>query len=450
MSTPRECCKDYLFAKIKGVRVETVRDWTNSGKLEFVTTEGEHRRYPIEQFLAQSNQESRITILYARVSSHDQKEDLERQCQVLQSLYPDAELIKDLGSGLNYKKKGLTRIITLITQGLVAELVITHKDRFLRFGSELIFSLYEQFGTKVTILNQPTKRVVFPPSTVKQRNSTLPNIANSFVLVGSKDESSGNQLAQFDYVEKTDSFVLSIRTPYALEERLGGDYIRIDGLRFKHGKHEIVESISERCYKVKTKDGTEKWAIGCSAVTLRFYWKDDCWYIAATTDVYLPEITSEYLSGYVGVDLNADSIGWAVCNAQGNLLEYGNYKLDLHSKTANQREAILCDAANFIALKAKQYNFPIASEKLDFSAKKRQLKEKGKKYARMLSTLAYSQWNEALDNACQKHGIYHKKVNPAYSSLVGLTKFMSMYGMNSASSFDTYNMVKLKINTIRI
>ncbi|MUG91721.1 hypothetical protein F7734_04180 [Scytonema sp. UIC 10036] len=262
---------------------------------------------------------------------------------------------------------------------------------------------------------------------------TLPDI-DSFVLVGSKDESRGNQLAQFDYLEETDSFVLSIRTPYALEERLGGDYIRIDGLNFKHGKHDLVESISERCYKVKTKDGTEKWAIGCSAVTIRFYWKDNCWYVAASTDINLPEITSEYLSGYVGVDLNADSIGWAVCDVQGNLLEYGDYKLDLHSKTSNQREAILRDAATFIALKALEYNFPVASEKLDFSEKKKQLKEKGKKYARMLSSFAYSQWNEALDAACSKSGIYHKKVNPAFSSTIGMLKFMSQYGMNSASS----------------
>nr|WP_243146762.1 IS200/IS605 family accessory protein TnpB-related protein [Scytonema sp. UIC 10036] len=288
-------------------------------------------------------------------------------------------------------------------------------------------------------LHQKKRRLHLLQSQLSHLKSTqpkyeLPDVANSFVLVGSKDESSGNQLAQFDYIEKTDSFVLSIRTPYALEERLGGDYIRIDGLNFKHGFHEIVESISERCYKVKTKDGTEKWAIGYNAITLRFYWKDDCWYIAATTDITLPEITSEYLSGYVGVDLNADSVGWAVCDAQGNLLEYGDYKLDLHSKTSNQREAILCDAATFVVSKAKQYNFPIASEQLDFWAKKKQLKEKGKNYARMLSSFAYSQWHEALDNACQKHGIYHKKVNPAYSSLVGLTKFMSMYGMNSASS----------------
>ena len=215
---------------------------------------------------------------------------------------------------------------------------------------------------------------------------------------------------------------------------MGREYIRIYGLNFKHGKHEIIESISPRCYRVATKNNEAKWATGYSAVTLCFYWKNNCWYVAATTDVNLPDITSEYLSGYVGVDLNADSVGWAVCDAQGNLLEFGDYKLDLHSKTSNQREAILGDAATFIVLKAKQYNFPLASEKLDFSNKKKQLREKGKKYARMLSTFAYSQWNEALLYACQKHGIYHKKVEPAYSSLIGMTKFMSMYGMNSSSS----------------
>jgi excisionase family DNA binding protein len=142
-------------AKLKGVRVETVRKWTQEGKLKYQVTEGGHRRYPLEQFQATTKSETRITVLYARVSSHEQKEDLSRQCQVLQSLYPTGELIKDLGSGLNYKKKGLVKLITMLTNGLVGELVITHKDRLLRFGSELIFALCEQFGTKVTILNQP-------------------------------------------------------------------------------------------------------------------------------------------------------------------------------------------------------------------------------------------------------------------------------------------------------
>lgn len=140
-------------ATLKGVRVETVREWTKSGKLQYVVTEGGHRRYPSDQFTDVSE---KLTILYARVSSHDQKEDLERQCYVLQSLYPSGLLIKDLGSGLNYKKKGLNQLISLLVQGNIAELVITHKDRLLRFGSELIFAFCEQYGTKVTILNQPT------------------------------------------------------------------------------------------------------------------------------------------------------------------------------------------------------------------------------------------------------------------------------------------------------
>ncbi len=287
-------------------------------------------------------------------------------------------------------------------------------------------------------LHQKKRRLYLLENKLAHLKSTQPNYVlpptNNFMLVGSKDESSGNQSAQFDYHEATDRFILSIRTPYALEDRLGGEYIRIDGLNFKYGKHEIIEAISPRCYQVKTQDKSVKWATGYSAVSLRFYWKNNCWYVAATTDIQLPEITSDYLSGYVGIDLNADSVGWTVCDEQGNLLEFGDCKLDLHSISSNQREAILSDVATFIALKAKQYNFPVASEKLDFSQKKQQLREKGKKYARMLSSFAYSQWNDALDNTCQKYGIYHKKVNPAYSSLVGLMKFMSIYGMNSASA----------------
>lgn len=92
------------------------------------------------------------------VSSHDQKQDLERQVQILELFCAsngwECEIIKDLGSGLNYSKKGLKRLINLITDNKVERLVITHKDRLLRFGSELIFSLCEIFGTEVIIINR--------------------------------------------------------------------------------------------------------------------------------------------------------------------------------------------------------------------------------------------------------------------------------------------------------
>lgn len=97
-------------------------------------------------------------MVIALVSSHDQKKDLERQQEVIELFCSQNgwqfEIIKDLGSGLNYSKKGLKRLIRLIVDSEVERLVLTHKDRLLRFGSELIFSLCEHFGTEIVIINR--------------------------------------------------------------------------------------------------------------------------------------------------------------------------------------------------------------------------------------------------------------------------------------------------------
>lgn len=144
-------------AKIKGVSVSTLRRWESEGKLIPERTASGHRRYELSQLLGIKSELS-YTIGYCRVSSHDQKKDLERQKEVLELFCAQKgwqyEIIEDLGSGLNYSKKGLKRLIRLIVDSKVERLVLTHKDRLLRFGSELIFSLCEQFGTEVVIINR--------------------------------------------------------------------------------------------------------------------------------------------------------------------------------------------------------------------------------------------------------------------------------------------------------
>jgi predicted site-specific integrase-resolvase len=99
-----------------------------------------------------------VTVVYARVSSHDQKEDLARQVGVLSDYCAvhgwEHEVIQDLGSGLNYEKRGLRDLIKQICTGAVGRLVLTHKDRLLRFGAEIVFSLCEHFGTEVVIINR--------------------------------------------------------------------------------------------------------------------------------------------------------------------------------------------------------------------------------------------------------------------------------------------------------
>jgi putative resolvase len=144
-------------AELLGVTPKTLREWEKAGKIAAIRTEGGHRRYQVTDLLG-SRTEKAITVAYARVSSHDQKADLDRQKLVLESYCAakgyDFEIIADLGSGMNYKKKGLVRLIKLLCSSQIDRLVITHKDRLLRFGSELIFTLCEVYGCEVVIINK--------------------------------------------------------------------------------------------------------------------------------------------------------------------------------------------------------------------------------------------------------------------------------------------------------
>jgi predicted site-specific integrase-resolvase len=142
-----------------GVSRETLRRWEQLGKITPERTPKGHRRYDLAGLYAgpRKKLEKKHTIAYARVSSHDQKEDLKRQVALLESYCGSHgwtfEIVQDLGSGLDYSKKGLRKLIQEICLGKIQRLVVTHKDRLLRFGAELIFSLCEQFGIEVVILN---------------------------------------------------------------------------------------------------------------------------------------------------------------------------------------------------------------------------------------------------------------------------------------------------------
>lgn len=149
-------------AEALGVSAQTLRRWEREGRLlPDERTAGGRRRYDLARLKPEAFRtevDTRKTVAYARVSSHDQKDDLERQKQVLE-LYCARqgwtfEVIADLGSGMNYHKKGLKRLLDDIIAGRVGRLVITHKDRLLRFGAELVFAICEAKGVEVVILNR--------------------------------------------------------------------------------------------------------------------------------------------------------------------------------------------------------------------------------------------------------------------------------------------------------
>ena len=145
-------------AKLLGVSVQALRNWEMEGKImPSHRTPGGQRMYDLAELLG-VNDLSSPTIAYARVSSSDQKEDLERQHAVLEAFCNkngwQTEIIRDLGSGMNYNKKGLLHLLELMVHGQMSRLVLTHKDRLLRFGAEIVFRICELKGIEVVIINK--------------------------------------------------------------------------------------------------------------------------------------------------------------------------------------------------------------------------------------------------------------------------------------------------------
>lgn len=146
-------------AKFLGVDISTLRRWEDSGKIKPERTPGGHRRYDKDMLISLSNKKKNIklTIAYARVSSADQKEDLQRQIDNI-SMYCTARgyqfrVISDLGSGLNYTKKGLVELLELICSNEIERIVINYKDRLIRYGYEIIEEVCKHHNVTIEIIN---------------------------------------------------------------------------------------------------------------------------------------------------------------------------------------------------------------------------------------------------------------------------------------------------------
>lgn len=134
-----------------GVSLRTLLRWEEAGKIQTIKTPNGQRRYDIDSIL-NPPPASKPTILYARVSRHSQKTDLDRQVEFLVSHYPDCEVIRDIGSGLNFKRKGLLALLERILSGDVGMVVVTNKDRLCRFGYDLIAWLSKRSNCEIMVL----------------------------------------------------------------------------------------------------------------------------------------------------------------------------------------------------------------------------------------------------------------------------------------------------------
>jgi predicted site-specific integrase-resolvase len=129
-----------------------LRKWADNGEINCIRTKSGQRRYDVESYIGKST--TSITICHCRVSSHKQRDDLERQVEFLRNQYPTAEFVRDIGSGINFKRKGLKTILERAMSGINITLVVAHRDRLARFGIDLVRQVIEQSGGKLVVLEE--------------------------------------------------------------------------------------------------------------------------------------------------------------------------------------------------------------------------------------------------------------------------------------------------------
>lgn len=152
--------------KILGVTAQTLRNWDKEGKLKPSYTKSNGYRYYSEDVILSYTQERKTkkdinVVLYARVASKEQQDDLERQISNLKEYakdkYEKYDVISDIGSGINYEKPGLKRLIEMINKKQVDIIVVLYKDRLLRYGFELIEYFAKLNNVKIEVIDKIDK-----------------------------------------------------------------------------------------------------------------------------------------------------------------------------------------------------------------------------------------------------------------------------------------------------
>ncbi len=250
-------------------------------------------------------------------------------------------------------------------------------------------------------------------------------------FIGSKNYQSGNQLVRYDSVLRT----LTITVTPKLKAKYG-DTIVLHDISFEYGQDWLLAAI-EPVKHTSTRKGNngEKKETSRNGskqpVTYELVRKNGTLYVNATLDTVDPVVQSSLQNGAVGIDFNPSSIDWTLIDRHGNLKRHGTIKINVQSKRSAQTKDIIGKAVSAITRIALEYSVPVVIEDLDFAKKKASMKEKGAKYARMLSNMAYSQFIQMMESKCLKSGIELIKVDAAYTSVIGVTKYMAVYGLNS-------------------
>ena len=277
--------------------------------------------------------------------------------------------------------------------------------------------------------------------------------SGQFMCLGSKDETMGCQSCVAS-LSPGEVLSLRVRLPYGLAAAFGSHLVIRDLALPAFGRAELAKILGDHA----DRDGDRK---DRRAVTYRFVRDTDwssretlsAWRVCITVDADCPGIAAPSFEtrgkgkraaeaiaptprfgGAIGADLNADHIAWCAIDRFGNPVKTSSGRIDLQMRgtSSARRAAIIGDACARLVEIARAAGLPLVVEALDFKAKKRELADKRRAgYARMLSSFAYGQIQQALRRRAQRAGVELVEVNPAYTSIIGRVNIARRYGLSA-------------------
>ncbi len=268
------------------------------------------------------------------------------------------------------------------------------------------------FGTKALARKQNNLKLNGFSSLTEWKKQWVEARNRSFQFVGVAKMDGGNEVACLQ-LQDDGLFSLELRLPPAVREEYGESTI-FHELSFNHGHDAIVTALATR-----------------RALTVRFVKDETSWKVHVAIDQPVATVKFADNLGCLGVDFNADHVAATLVDRCGNPIQTWAIPMVTYGLATDQAKDLTRKVAKELVEIAKMHDVPIAAENLDFAKKKAQLTtESGARYARMLSSLAYSAFQQALASACARNSVHLRQVNPAFTSLIGRTKFARRYGLS--------------------
>ena len=200
----------------------------------------------------------------------------------------------------------------------------------------------------------------------------------------------------------------------------------MQNVRFKHGYPQILNALKS-CEERK-QHGAPSFGV---AISYRFHKDDKCWRIFISIPITKATPVTSSQKGVIGIDINANHLAIAETDHFGNPISKKSIPLNTYGKSTNQAKAITGDVCTKLVEEAKTKGKHLVIERLQFQKKKAELKQQcSPKHARMLSSLAYTQFKQNLTSKGWQEGVEVLEINPAFTSVIGRVKFSKRYGLS--------------------